>query len=194
MKYVFIFILLIVIFSQGINDSCSEGQIDINTATKEELDELYGIGPVKAEEIINSRTFDSVDELINVKGIGNITLNKIKEQELACVNGKKDEVEQEPNEENLEKEVNKNNSFVEEDKPSEPENQIEFPVINLTPQSIKIEENKENTDKNYAMFGFIIFYALLVFLFTLRTFSSRDTKIHGIFSVLRKNKLENEFG
>ena len=194
MKYVFIFILLIVIFSQGINASCSEGQIDINTATKEELDELYGVGPVKAEEIINSRTFDSVDELINVKGIGNITLNKIKEQGLACVNGKKDEVEKEPNEENLEKEVNKNNSFVEEDKPSEPENKIEFPVINLTPQSIKIEENKENTDKNYAMFGFIIFCALLVFLFTLRTFSSRDTKIHGIFSVLRKNKLENEFG
>jgi len=193
MKYVFIFILLMVIFSQGINASCSKGQIDINTATKEKLDELYGIGPVKAEEIINSRTFDSVDELISVKGIGNITLNKIKEQGLACVNGEKNKVEQKPNEENLEKDIGKNDFFVEEDRLEEFENQIESPVINLTPQSIKIEENKENTDKNYAMFGFIIFCALLLFLFALRTFSPRDTKIHKIFSVLRKNKFKNEF-
>ena len=194
MKCVLISILLIVIFSQGIYASCSEEQIDINTATKEELDKLYGIGPVKAEEIINSRIFDSVDELINVKGIGNITLNKIKEQGLAGVNDEKEKEEQEPNEVNLEKEINKNGSFAEDNKPKESKKQIEFPIINLTPQSIKIEKNKENTGKNYAMFGFIVFCALLVFLFTLRTFSSRDTKIHGIFGVLRKNKLENEFG
>ena len=176
MKYVFIFILLIVIFSQSIYASCSEGQIDINTATKEELDKLYGIGPVKAEEIINSRTFDSVEELINVKGIGNITLNKIKEQGLACVNDEKEKEEQEPNEVNLEKEINKNGSFAEDNKPKESEKQIEFPIINLTTQSIKIEKNKENTGKNYAMFGFIVFCALLVFLF-----------------ILRKNKFKNEF-
>ena len=183
MKYVFIFILLIVIFSQGIYASCSEEQIDINTATKKELDKLYGIGPVKAEEIINSRTFDSIEELINVKGIGNITLNKIKEQGLACVNDEEDDFKKEPNEENLKKDIDKNDSFVKDDKPSESENnkpkesekQIEFPVINLTPQSIKIEENKENTGKNYAMFGFILFCVLLVFLF-----------------ILRKHKLKNE--
>ena len=176
MKYVFIFILLIVIFSQSIYAYCSEGQIDINTATKEELDKLYGIGPVKAEEIINSRTFDSVEELINVKGIGNITLNKIKEQGLACVNDEKDDLKKEPNEKNLQKDIDKNDSFVEDNKQKESEKQIEFPVINLTPQSIKIEKNKENTGKNYAMFGFIVFCALLVFLF-----------------ILRKNKFKNEF-
>ena len=176
MKYVFIFILLIVIFSQGIYASCSEEQIDINTATKKELDKLYGIGPVKAEEIINSRTFDSVEELINVKGIGNITLNKIKEQGLACVNDEKDDLKKEPNEKNLHKDIDKNDSFVEDNKQKESEKQIEFPIINLTPQSIKIEKNKENTGKNYAMFGFIVFCALLVFLF-----------------ILRKNKFKNEF-
>ena len=175
MKCVLIFILLIVIFSQGIYASCSEEQIDINIATKEELDKLYGIGPVKAEEIINSRTFDSVDELINVKGIGNITLNKIKEQGLACVNDEEDDFKKEPNEENLQKDINKNDSFVEDNKSKESEKQIEFPVINLTPQSIKIEENKENTGKNYEMFGFILFCVLLVFLF-----------------ILKKNKLKNE--
>lgn len=60
--------------------------IDINTATLAQLDELSGIGPAYAQNIINARPFSSVDELVRVKGIGEKTLAKIKAQGFACVN------------------------------------------------------------------------------------------------------------
>jgi competence protein ComEA len=56
--------------------------VNINTATKEELDALKGIGPVKAQAIIDYRTkngpFKSVDDIKNVKGIGDKTFDEIK--------------------------------------------------------------------------------------------------------------------
>jgi len=61
-----------------------ETKININTASSEELQTLYGIGPVKAQAIIDYRNengfFRSVDELINVSGIGPKTLEKIRDQ------------------------------------------------------------------------------------------------------------------
>ncbi|MBD9484610.1 helix-hairpin-helix domain-containing protein [Pseudomonas sp. PDM14] len=55
--------------------------VNINTADAETLQgELNGIGKVKAEAIIEHRTangpFASVDELLEVKGIGAATLEK----------------------------------------------------------------------------------------------------------------------
>jgi competence ComEA-like helix-hairpin-helix protein len=61
-------------------------KIDINTATPKQLDDLVGIGPKYAQAIIGARPFFSVDDLIRVKGIGEKTLQKIKDQGLACVN------------------------------------------------------------------------------------------------------------
>jgi competence protein ComEA len=56
-------------------------QIDINTASVEELDELPEVGPSTAESIIdyrqNNGQFTSVDELEEVPGIGPATLEKI---------------------------------------------------------------------------------------------------------------------
>jgi competence protein ComEA len=56
--------------------------VNINTADKETLVLLPGIGPVAAEAILAYRkdngNFKSIDELTKVKGIGDKTLEKLK--------------------------------------------------------------------------------------------------------------------
>ena len=60
-------------------------KVEINTASLQQLDEITGIGPVLAQRIIDARPFSSVDDLIKVKGIGEKTLQKIKDQGLAYI-------------------------------------------------------------------------------------------------------------
>src|SRR4030042_2456111 len=60
-------------------------KIDINTASLEELQKITGVGPVMGQRIIEARPFISVQDLIKVKGIGEITLQKITDQGLAWV-------------------------------------------------------------------------------------------------------------
>lgn len=59
------------------------GLVNINTATKEQLMTLNGIGAVKAEAIIAYRQekgrFDSIDEIMQISGIGDKTFEKIKQ-------------------------------------------------------------------------------------------------------------------
>ncbi|MDT0582701.1 ComEA family DNA-binding protein [Brumicola blandensis] len=60
-----------------------EYKININTADASELTALPGVGQKKAEEIVKYRElngeFKSVDELVNVKGIGVKMVAKISE-------------------------------------------------------------------------------------------------------------------
>lgn len=66
------------------NSSGTNKKMNINKASAEELQNLPGIGPSKAEAIVQYRKehgpFKSVDELKNVTGIGDKTLEKIKPQ------------------------------------------------------------------------------------------------------------------
>jgi competence protein ComEA len=58
------------------------GPIDLNTATVEQLEELPGVGPATAEAILDYRKekgrFRSVDELLEVRGIGEAKLASIR--------------------------------------------------------------------------------------------------------------------
>ena len=63
-------------------EEVSNTLININTAGKEELMSLSGIGESKALDIIEYRKitpFKSIEELMNVKGIGESLYNKIKD-------------------------------------------------------------------------------------------------------------------
>jgi hypothetical protein len=60
--------------------------VDINTASLAQLDNLVGIGPALGQGIIDNRPYNSIDDLLKVKGIGPKNLAKIKQQGLACVN------------------------------------------------------------------------------------------------------------
>lgn len=67
--------------SAGTGHPAWEGQIDINSASIEELDKLPGIGPVKAAAIVAWRElngpFRYPEELIRVPGIGEGILGDI---------------------------------------------------------------------------------------------------------------------
>ena len=56
--------------------------VNINTATQAELESLQGVGPVKAQAIIDYRKknggFKSVDDIKNGDGIGDATLEKLR--------------------------------------------------------------------------------------------------------------------
>ncbi len=59
-------------------------QVNINTATKEQLDGLKGIGPTKAQAIVDYRTkngpFKTVDDLEKVNGIGPATMKDLRSE------------------------------------------------------------------------------------------------------------------
>ena len=62
----------------------STEKIDLNSATAEQLQSLPGIGPTTAKRIIDHRTkvgkFNRIEEIINIKGMGEKKFQKIKDR------------------------------------------------------------------------------------------------------------------
>jgi len=204
-KLVFL-VILIFMLVPGILPSCNSDQININTASKSELEEINHVGNATAIEIINSRPFDSLDDLINVKYIGEVTLEKIKNQSV-CVETSEESGDSE-NEKNTEKnssenienekidyDFNDNDSTKENNKNSlEKEDNKEPEIIKLSSSKTKQDKSKNSSDpkvikktnsfnfqKNkskYASYGLGIVTVLVLGLMLIK---------------YRKNRYKNEF-
>ncbi|GAB4504705.1 MAG: hypothetical protein Fur0043_16990 [Anaerolineales bacterium] len=72
-----------VVVSEGTPSPLVEELVNINTASAEELDQLPGIGPTIAQRIVAYRDeygpFASIEDIVNVSGIGQATYNQIKD-------------------------------------------------------------------------------------------------------------------
>jgi competence protein ComEA len=54
-------------------------KVNINTASKEDLDKLFDIGPVKAQAIIDGRPYQKIEDVKKVKGIKGGIFSRIKD-------------------------------------------------------------------------------------------------------------------
>lgn len=73
-----VFLIIVTLFAMvGI----ANAGVNINSATQSELEMLQGIGPAKARAIIEYReqngSFNSINDLRKVKGIGSETINQL---------------------------------------------------------------------------------------------------------------------
>jgi competence protein ComEA len=66
--------------------------VDLNTATQSELESVKGIGPAKAERIVEYRrkhgAFKNLDALASVKGFGRASVAKLKNELVLGANQK----------------------------------------------------------------------------------------------------------
>jgi len=178
-KFVLIFLAIFLI--GFVSSVCTPNQININTASTLQLDKLYGVGEVKAQYIAEARPYSSVDELIKARGIGETTLEKIKQQGLACV---------EKTVENSSNENSKNNSntqeikdnqdetnFSTQNKETPKENLNSSSPVDLTPKDIKSSEalsSQGNID--YSKYSFLVFCVILLGLYILKFKKGKSRK------------------
>jgi competence ComEA-like helix-hairpin-helix protein len=174
-------IIFIIFFLNIVLAQCSNEQIDLNSASAEELDKITYIGPATASKIISARPFNSVEDLINVSGIGETKLKAIKDQNLVCVKGSEEEIEEIKDEEiqedlaidipiinNIEEEsvLEKNNLYL--------ENTLEeVQIIRLNAKDIKednsiLESKEEISKEKYATFGLVAIFIFLMILISIR--------------------------
>ena len=152
-------ILTLFLFSMAfVSSICEEGQIDINSASAEELDKITHVGPAIAQRIIDNRPFDSIDGLEKVSGISIGYVEDIKSQNLACVADEDSGEEELVDKENISEET-----AIKEAIPKD---------IELQPIELKTEENSQLSEtknkESLAFYGLFAFVILLGLLFLIR--------------------------
>lgn len=192
MRKILLAMFVFLFLTSDISAQCNSTQIDINTASLEELMKIKGLGGegVIAGRVIDYRQtniFNSLDELINVSGIGPSTLNKIKAQGLACV---ANEIINNPPPENTSSQTKEPAEENTTEIPAEEvrhssdetvsyygtENKNSPKTINLTPiklNSQNIKTEKED-NKSYAIYGLIGFCILLSVLYLIKIKSRKN--------------------
>jgi len=67
----------------SVGSGATPSKVNINAASAAELEALPGVGEVIAQRIVDYRTangpFGSVDDLLDVSGIGEVTLENIRD-------------------------------------------------------------------------------------------------------------------
>ena len=179
MKRLVLFFFLIILMS-NVLAQCSDEQININTASAIDLDKITYIGPATAIKVINARPFSSVDDLINVSGIGETKLKAIKDENLACVedsNNEKESSEKISEEDSQEEIKTKEEPLIINSSPATINPIVkELQVIKLNSINSKdiknnnsIQENKEEISiKKYAGFGLMALCILILILLFLQ--------------------------
>jgi competence protein ComEA len=80
MKRTLIAVLMMLTFGAAL--AAQEGPLNLNTATPAQLEALPGIGPATAQRIVEYRQksggFKKVEELMNIRGIGEASFLKLK--------------------------------------------------------------------------------------------------------------------
>ena len=64
--------------SQAARSLRDGGRLDVNRASQSELELLPGIGPALSERVVEGRPFDDLDDLLQVRGIGPRTLERLR--------------------------------------------------------------------------------------------------------------------
>ncbi len=127
-----------------------EGIIDINEVKKEELENISGIGPAYAERIIDKRPFCKPKELLKVPGIGEATLNRIKEEAVIdCVKNEEPVLTSEEKVDDREKTKAEINDLKKElEKALNDKEDIRDEKENLEREIDYLEDKKRNTEND----------------------------------------------
>jgi competence protein ComEA len=66
------------VFVPALTTSTGTARISVNSASAAQLDTLPGVGPATAQRIIEGRPYNALEDLLEVKGIGEKTLLKLR--------------------------------------------------------------------------------------------------------------------